>query len=340
MKVLLLILVLLAPFEIPAMSLSFSGNGVSVDAPYLNLSLPDGAFTLSWKGVRYGKISDFEVTSLLRPDLLIWEDKSERRAAGLLNGFSCTEGPVTFFLSPVDRLAAGAAVRKNGFGFSFLLHGRGKRSDDVLAWSNERGGERGEAVSLSFMGEHLLLRSVFYLSDASGMNAFFSAGVSHNGVTLTYSRGRITAFESTSSLRREVLTLDIRKGAFSAEYTLYRGRDPYAGGKYRSHGMNVTVLWKDDVFFLRSDYSRIFSEEGKYSVTHSYEALVFGCGIKTDGKGDPVYVFSHDGFRIESNLKTFSVSATLKGEWWSVKLSFNSELKLTTSVSLSLSQGT
>ncbi|MGN0907365.1 MAG: hypothetical protein ACI4NM_09475, partial [Bullifex sp.] len=143
--------------------------------------------------------------------------------------------------------------------------------------------------------------------------------------------------EKSSSLRRDVFTLDIKSGYLTAEYTLWHGHDPFIGGSYRPHGMRTTVLWKDGMFYLRSDYSRVFSETGKYTVTHTYEALIRGCGIKFNGKSVPVYVVSFSGFRIESDLESFSVSATVKGSWWSLRLGFTSKGVITASVSLSLS---
>ena len=336
MKVLLLLALLITPLSLFSAGLSFSGSSALIDTDYLNVSYPDVDCTISYGSFRYGKISSFRTAELLRPDLSLWEGKTERRKDGSMKGLSFEDEVFSLFLSPGPRAFAGSSVNLHDFRFSFMLYGEGERSDDILSWANERGGEKGETVALSYMGEHFLARSVLYFTKESGVNAFFSGGVSWNGVTLTYSGGRITAFEKTLSLRRQVITLDIASGSFRSEYTLWRGHDPYIGGTYRPHGMKTTVQWKSDVICLKSDFERTFSEKGKYGVSHSYEMLLFGCGIRFGEKERPVFVFSHGGIRVESDLESFSFSASLKGSWWSIRLSFTSELKINTSVSLSL----
>ncbi|MGN0906995.1 MAG: hypothetical protein ACI4NM_07590, partial [Bullifex sp.] len=177
MKVLIIILMLFFPMFLFSSGLAFNGNGVNFSSDYLTLSYPDADFTLSYGEFRYGKISWFEVSELIRPDLAIWEGKSERKKETVLKGFSWRDDVFSFFFAPGTRSFAGSALRLGPFRFSFLIHGNGERSDDILSWSSERGGERGESAAVSYMAEHILLRSVVYVTEESGVNAFFSAGV-------------------------------------------------------------------------------------------------------------------------------------------------------------------
>lgn len=278
--------------------------------------------------------SDHLVMAGLSGHSALWEGK-RGSPYGSFSGIALDAGPAVVYAgwggAPLLGFAAEAAGFDFGVGASF---GSDEQGSSLIGDHEDEAGHPSAYLSAGWSNEYVMARGKLSLSDSLGFGWMAAGGVSWAGLTFTYTFGVEHNILQRGETERETWTLSFDGEGLGFEVGVRRFGDPVRPGTYREMEGRAEAELRLGPVRLESSRKARFTSEGEWKRSWSVEASLWGMGIGWSEPGGIKASVERDGVGFWWSDGSFGAGLEMKGDWWKLSLSLDSEGRVDGSLAL------